>query len=536
MGKQKSAHKLTLRDFHDQIDNGHGFSNVEVVSIDEEDDDFSVVATDIKDHEAAIASMVTIDVWPKLDTVDPSPGLKSSAKATEYGGGVIKTPPQGHLVQGNKSEIQANAWTNRKILVKNGKLNKHLKKFPIVYENGQVMIPTKISENGALKWKNAIVGCFVDKRLSYFQIRSWAQRVWKIDVEDVVTLDNGFFVFNFRDAAALDYILENGPYFCGGKHIVIKKWHPGMHLTKGAFSSVPIWVKLYNVPLESWIEDSLSYIASYIGNPLYLDEFTQDHSRLMFARVCIEVDAAKEIPKSFVVNLGYGEPYEIRVEVPWKPQACHICKIFGHTTNACGVKPQAPPSQVWKAKEMVGQEVLVVKDRIAKEPVGQVVPVVQERAAKERVGGDKNDWVEVKRKKAKRTPLAISSSLCGSSTANEVGGLERCEDSGASAVVKITNKDDVGTVPPSVVLYPVSCDTTPVVPGRDSNQQELSPVALRRSTRFREPPSIPLEGDFIGPHQNLNQVVGDSTSPTPARGETRKKLREKIQMLKASRS
>ncbi|KAF7130461.1 hypothetical protein RHSIM_Rhsim10G0006100 [Rhododendron simsii] len=124
----------------------------------------------------------------------------------------------------------------------------------------------------------------------------------------------------------------------------------------------------------------------------------------------------------------------------------------------------------------------------------------------------------------------------GSSTANEVGDLERCEDSGASTVVKITNKDDARIVPPLVVLYPVSCDTAPVVQGRGSNQQELPPVALRRSTRFRESPRIPLEGDFIGPHQSLNQVVGDSTSPMPARGETRKKLREKIKMLKASRS
>ncbi|KAF7140203.1 hypothetical protein RHSIM_Rhsim06G0011700 [Rhododendron simsii] len=118
---------------------------------------------------------------------------------------------------------------------------------------------------------------------------------------------------------------------------------------------------------------------------------------------------------------------------------------------------------------------------------------------------------------------------------NEVGILERCEDSGASAIVKVTNKDDAGTVPPPIGLYPITGVSTPVVQGWGSNQQELPPVALRQSTHFREPPRFPLEGDFIGPHQSLNHVVGDSTSPTPARGETRKKLREKIKMLKASR-
>lgn len=165
-----------------------------------------------------------------------------------------------------------NAWTNGQILlnneVKNAKLSKHLKRFPIEYVNNQVMIPLKIFEDGALKWKHAIVGYFVDKSLSYFQVRSWAQRVWKINVEDVITLDNGFVVFNFRDEGTLNSILENGLYFCRGKHIVIKKWHPGMHLTKSVFSSVPVWVKFFNVPLELWTDDRLSSIASVIGNPL----------------------------------------------------------------------------------------------------------------------------------------------------------------------------------------------------------------------------------------------------------------------------
>ncbi|KAI8524353.1 hypothetical protein RHMOL_Rhmol13G0144000 [Rhododendron molle] len=189
-----------------------------------------------------------------------------------------------------------------------------------------------------------------------------------------------------------------------------------MHLTKGAFSNVPVWVKLYNVPLESWTKDGLRYIASYI---------------------------------------------------------------------------------VWKAKETIRPKVPVVKERIATKRVGQVVPVVQEQAAKERVDGDKDEWVEVKRKKAKRTPLAISSSFCVSSTVNKLGVLERCEDLGASAVVKLTNKDDARTVPPLVVLYPVSCVSTPIVQGRGRNQQELPPVALHRSTCFREPPRIPLEDDSL---------------------------------------
>ncbi|CAL5361063.1 unnamed protein product [Camellia sinensis] len=92
-----------------------------------------------------------------------------------------------------------------------------------------------------------------------------------------------------------------------------------------------------------------------MGIPLYLDEPTFKRSRLTFARICIEVLANKEIPNSFKINLGYGDPYEIQVEVPWKPQRCDGCKTFGHTTNLCPQKPKTlnPPSskQEWRVKE-----------------------------------------------------------------------------------------------------------------------------------------------------------------------------------------
>ena len=228
MGKRKSCTKLTLRDFHDQIDNAFGYSDVEIASTDEEND-ISVVAKNADAVELQLPLVIT-DTWPKIGT---------PVKATKSGG-VNTTPPHdlsrcaaantmSPLTQEDKLEGKAhlNAWTNGKPLlnkeVKIGKLSKYLKRFPIEYVNNQVMIPLKISENGALKWKHAIVGYFVDKSLSYFQVRSWAQRVWKIDVEDVVTLDNGFVVFKLRDEDTLVSILENGPYFCGGKHIVIKQ-------------------------------------------------------------------------------------------------------------------------------------------------------------------------------------------------------------------------------------------------------------------------------------------------------------------------
>ncbi|CAL5358386.1 unnamed protein product [Camellia sinensis] len=178
----------------------------------------------------------------------------------------------------------------------------------------------EISKKGFSHWDNALVGYFIDKRFSFHYVKTWAEKLWGNLLEDVVSIDNGFFIFKVKSEEAMDTILEDGPYYVGARLIVIKKWQPGLKLTKCEFSSVPLWVKLYNVPLELWSEEGLGYIASILGTPLYLDEPTFKRSRLTFARICIEVPANKEIPKSFKINLGYGDPYEIQVEVPWKPQ------------------------------------------------------------------------------------------------------------------------------------------------------------------------------------------------------------------------
>ncbi|CAL5332213.1 unnamed protein product [Camellia sinensis] len=221
--------------------------------------------------------------------------------------------------------------------------------------DGIYNVPIEISKKGFSHWENALVGYFIDKRLSFHYVKTWAEKLWGNLFEDVVSIDNSFFIFKVKSEEAMDTILEDGPYYVGARLIVIKKWQPGLKLTKCEFSSVPLWVKLYNVPLELWSEEGLGYIASILGTPLYLDEPTFKRSGLTFARICIEVPANKEISKSFKINLGYGDPYEIQVEVPWKPQRCDGCKTFGHTTNLCPQKPKSlnPPSfkHEWRVKD-----------------------------------------------------------------------------------------------------------------------------------------------------------------------------------------
>ena len=214
---------------------------------------------------------------------------------------------------------------------------------PLVFSNparvdGKVIInpPSEAVEEGLGIWEGCLVGQFFDKRLPLHVVKTLVERLWgKHEMPEISTTDNGLYIFWFMDDVARDWVLENGPWYFFGRPIILRRWKPGMEMLNVQITSLPIWVKFFNIPLEYWTVTSLGYIASAVGIPLHLDTLTENHSRLSFARICIEVDVNCAFPKSALLNLGNGKYSTIRIEYPWVPQKCSHCKIFGHSHLRC---------------------------------------------------------------------------------------------------------------------------------------------------------------------------------------------------------
>lgn len=69
---------------------------------------------------------------------------------------------------------------------------------------------------------------------------------------------------------------------------------------------IPIWVKLPNLPLNCWGNDSLSRIGSLLGVPLYADECTSSQARISFARLLVEMDVTVPLPEVIWIEDGKG--------------------------------------------------------------------------------------------------------------------------------------------------------------------------------------------------------------------------------------
>ncbi|XP_058218657.1 uncharacterized protein LOC131329517 isoform X2 [Rhododendron vialii] len=110
----------------------------------------------------------------------------------------------------------------------------------------------------------------------------------------------------FGDDGAYRKILENGPWHFNGRLMVLQQWYPQMELAKVGLSKVPLWIQIFNIPLEYWNGPGLSYIASAVGKPLYANEVTEANQRLSFAWVCFEVDIDSVLPESFELQFPKG--------------------------------------------------------------------------------------------------------------------------------------------------------------------------------------------------------------------------------------
>ncbi|GAV76474.1 DUF4283 domain-containing protein, partial [Cephalotus follicularis] len=141
---------------------------------------------------------------------------------------------------------------------------------------------------------------------------------------------NSVFFIKFDNGQAKDWVMDNGPWDIWGYHLALRKWTKGMSLKLEDCNSIPVWVKLSNVPVHLWTKLGLSYVASVLGRPLYMDSQTTNQQVLAYSRVCVDMPATSSFPSSILLDLGEGCYTVVGVEYPWKPQACSLCKAFDH--------------------------------------------------------------------------------------------------------------------------------------------------------------------------------------------------------------
>ncbi|KAG5564605.1 hypothetical protein RHGRI_000708 [Rhododendron griersonianum] len=85
--------------------------------------------------------------------------------------------------------------------------------FPPTVEGERITVspPSAVELQGALKWKDCLVGHFVDKNIPFLAVRSVAFKKWAdYGLVDVLSNEKGFYFFQFGSTDALDLLTASG--------------------------------------------------------------------------------------------------------------------------------------------------------------------------------------------------------------------------------------------------------------------------------------------------------------------------------------
>jgi hypothetical protein len=90
-------------------------------------------------------------------------------------------------------------------------------------------------------------------------------------------------------------------YLLGARGMHLNKWTPYFSRENDVPSVVPVWVHLPHLPLHFWSDDTLRCIGNSIGK--YIDRAEPKEKIFSYARICVEVDLEKGIPKAVLISL-----------------------------------------------------------------------------------------------------------------------------------------------------------------------------------------------------------------------------------------
>ncbi|CAI9274216.1 unnamed protein product [Lactuca saligna] len=214
--------------------------------------------------------------------------------------------------------------------------------------DGVVEMPICDILKGCSPFKTTLYGYFIDKHVNFFNVNKFAHNTWrKHGLEEVMVNDEGIYFFRFSTEQGMISVLEGGVWMIFDSALVVRRWTTGVSSAKDQHDKVPVWVKIYNVPLEYWNGTGLSHITWEIGKPLDVDAHTakmcQEHwGRPAFMRILIEMSAAKEWLKEVHVyssDLTTGERIlsKCKIDYAWNPSKCSHCKVYGHKDSTCRI-------------------------------------------------------------------------------------------------------------------------------------------------------------------------------------------------------
>ncbi|CAK8565025.1 unnamed protein product [Lathyrus sativus] len=196
-------------------------------------------------------------------------------------------------------------------------------------------------------WESSLILYAMGADLSMNVVKNFMTRTWNfVELPNMYFNDEGYFILRFKSFTDRDEVMLRGPYMLRNIPLLIREWRPDFKIKDELLRTLPIWVKLPQLPIVLWGDTSLNKIGSALGNPIMTDECTANRLRVSYARILVEMDITKELPQSITIADHAGEKMQQSIEYEWRPLFCNKCQKVGHCCEKPKMRKQWIPRNV----------------------------------------------------------------------------------------------------------------------------------------------------------------------------------------------
>ncbi|OMP01197.1 hypothetical protein COLO4_12097 [Corchorus olitorius] len=153
------------------------------------------------------------------------------------------------------------------------------------------------------KWAKTLIVTVFGKSVGYHFLIQKLSLLWNFSHKFyTVDLGSDYFLLKFESNDDYDSVPRGGPWFVGGRFLGVRRWEPNFRASEASFTSVAVWLRLPELPIEYYDPPILKRIGRRIGPLLRIDNRTLQNERGKYARLCVQLDLDKPLPKSVTVE------------------------------------------------------------------------------------------------------------------------------------------------------------------------------------------------------------------------------------------
>jgi hypothetical protein len=189
--------------------------------------------------------------------------------------------------------------------------------------------------------EHALIGKFLGLWPAERDLHKWIKHWWNPKGDYELQLGSkGFFTIILYNLEDKDRIFEGGPYFFNSAGLFLRFWTERFNPDKEDFTMAPVWIRMYSLPQEFWLEEILMGIGNTLGQYVKASEATRQRKYTSYARICVYMNISKALPGA--VTLEYqDEDWQQTIDYEHIPFRCRRCHEHGHLYRDCPIIKQA---------------------------------------------------------------------------------------------------------------------------------------------------------------------------------------------------